>query len=106
MIIAINLDGSIRTLEVKSQIILKGAREFLIKAHKKGHYVKIFTSRPFSLKRETERWLKFNDMPYDELIMDVDEFDLLISDKGINFNNNWKSLKKRLSKLEKKYGKD
>ncbi|MFX0084312.1 MAG: hypothetical protein ACFFAU_01460 [Candidatus Hodarchaeota archaeon] len=86
--------------------LYNGAREFLIEAKKRGHYIKIFTHRMFSLRGETERWLKLNNIPYDELIMDKPKFHIFIDDRAINFSSSWKSLKNKLRKLEKKYGKD
>ena len=111
MIIAIDLDGTIcnpisksdKKSEVMGCTVYQGAREFLKKAKKRGHYIKIFTHRTFSLITDTKRWLKINDILYDELIADKPKYHLFIDDRVIKYHGNWKRLNKRFSQLEKKY---
>ncbi len=112
MIIAIELDkticGSIKEIEEESEVtdcvVNNGVKEFLIKAKKRGHYIKIFTHRLFSLKMATKRWLKINNIDYDELIMNNTKYDLFIGVKVLHYHGCWGCLEMHLNDLEERYG--
>jgi len=79
---------------------------------KKGHYIKIFTSRYMGRNREnkklaikqgykfTKKQLKKWNVAYDELIFGKPSYDIFIDDKNLSFKKNWS--KEILKKFKKK----
>ena len=47
----------------------------------KGHQILIFSHRKSSTKSATIEWLKKNQVPFDQLVLDKPKYDLLIDDK-------------------------
>ena len=70
---------------------------------KKGHYIKIFTSRYMGRNKEnkklatkqgykfTKKQLKDWNVTYDELIFGKPSYDIFIDDKNFSFKKNWPS---------------
>ena len=80
------------------------------KLHSQGYYIKIFTSRFMGRNKEnikkaylqgfsfTKKQLKKWNLNYNELIMGKPSYDILIDDKSLGYNKNWKrKIKKCLS---------
>lgn len=79
---------------------------------KKGHYIKIFTSRFMGRNNEnkklakkqgyefTKNQLKKWKVSYDELILGKPSYDIFVDDKNLSFSNNW--AKKILKQHKKK----
>ena len=72
--------------KIKDKILAKEPSRPMLNVLKdlkyKGHEIVIFTHRPKKLRRQTVKWLKFYAIPYDKLIMDKPNYDLLIDDKA------------------------
>ena len=70
---------------------------------KKGHYIKIFTSRYMGRNKEnkklaikqgykfTKKQLKNWNVNYDELIFGKPSYDIFVDDKNLSFKKNWPS---------------
>ena len=80
---------------------------------KKGHYIKIFTSRYMGRNNEnkmlakkqgykfTKNQLKKWNVTYDELIFGKPSYDIFVDDKNLSFKRDWSNeiLKKNKKKL-------
>jgi len=95
MIIAIELDRIICT-PVSSSVSLndvgkceltENAKESLDKLKSLGHTILIYTSRDASLGPETQVWLQKNKIPYDRIICNKPNYDLLIDNKSCKFSS-------------------
>jgi hypothetical protein len=86
--------------------------EFVNKLKKKGHYIKIFTSRfmgrnnnnAFLAKKDgyifTKKQLKNWNLRYDELIFGKPSYDVFIDDKNLFHKSRWrKELIKKIKKI-------
>ena len=81
--------------------------------NKKGHYIKIFTSRYMGRNKEnkklaiqqgfkfTKKQLENWRVTYDELIFGKPSYDVFIDDKNLSFKKNWSKeiLKKYIKKI-------
>lgn len=91
-----DLDKTICTPIESSQssagIIEAKPYEYMVKVMKElknaGHIIVIFTHRSsIYCEKKTMQWLRNNDIPYDEVIFDKPQFDLVIDDKAIPPHN-------------------
>ena len=96
----------------KSKPILKNIKTLKI-LKKKGHYIKIFTSRYMGRNNEnkmlakkqgykfTKNQLKKWNVTYDELIFGKPSYDIFVDDKNLSFKRDWSNeiLKKNKKKL-------
>ena len=97
----------------KKSIPLKKNIEILDLLKKKGHFIKIFTSRYMGRNNEnkklakkqgykfTKNQLKKWNVSYDELIFGKPSYDIFVDDKNLSFEKDWskKILKKDKKKL-------
>ena len=51
-------------------------------AHEVGHIVCLYSARPWTDYRLTERWLKEREIPYDLLLLGKWNYDLLLDDRA------------------------
>ena len=96
----------IKSIPIKKNI------EILNLLKKKGHYIKIFTSRYMGRNKEnkklalkqgfkfTKKQLKIWNVTYDELIFGKTSYDVFVDDKNLSFKKNWS--KEILKKYKKK----
>lgn len=99
MNIAIELDGVICTPvsnrvainDVQDCELLEGSVESLQELKKLGHRITIYTTRDASLGPNTEVWLQSHKVPYDRIIFNKPQVDLMIDDKCFKFTN-WEDL--------------
>lgn len=111
-IFCFDLDNTICTTKknnYKTAKPKKKAIELINKLYKKGHIIKIFTSRFMGRNNEnvskakqdglslTYKQLKKWKIFYHNLIMGKPSYDLLIDDKSLGYDKNWPS------KIKKKY---
>lgn len=86
--LAFDLDGTILpempVCDRHFAVCIERVRAAIIKARKAGHFVVIYTARPWSDYRMTELWLKANDIPYDLLLCGKYNFDMLLDDRATN----------------------
>tara|TARA_B110000238_G_scaffold122441_1_gene132571 strand:- start:307 stop:675 length:369 start_codon:yes stop_codon:yes gene_type:complete len=104
LIFCFDIDNTIcRTIgsDYKGSLPKKKNIKSINSLHKKGHYIKIFTSRYMgrtnsnSAKakkigyKKTFNQLKFWGLNFDLLIMGKPRFDIYIDDKNLGFKSNW-----------------
>lgn len=86
--LAFDLDGTIlHEMPVCDRYFatcIERVRSVIIKAKEAGHFVVIYTARPWSDYRITEAWLKTNSIPYDLLLCGKYNFDILLDDRATN----------------------
>lgn len=106
MIIYIDLDKTIcfpglakstNEKEIKYQVEIKGAKNFIRRARKQGHKVFIYTHRHSDIAQSTLTWLFKHKIKVDGVVFEKPFYDLLIGDKAYHFTN-WEKLKKRFLK--------
>jgi len=74
----------------------------LTKLKKKGYKIIIWTGRVETEREITEHWLKFHNVPYDELIMNKPRAMLYIDDFGYRFNGNFNEVLKFIEAAERR----
>ncbi len=100
MQLIIDLDGTICSEEkLYSRSMakpLRGAKEVLEKLKDQGHTIIIYSARSWNEYEMTSKWLKDNQIPYDQIILGKPVGDYWIDDRAINFTT-WDEITKKLN---------
>ena len=92
MRIGIDLDGTFCTDRYEAGGVvhcelMEGAKEKILEMRSAGHEVIFFTHRGYALAADTERWMKNNEVKYDNIIFGKPHFDLYIGNEAIKFQS-------------------
>jgi hypothetical protein len=107
MIIAIELDNIISSpltnyvalTDVEKCDVLPESREALLKIKGYGHSILIYTHRDASLGPATEVWLQRNKIPYDRIVFNKPEYNIVIDPKSYKFDSWQKFLESQKYRL-------
>ena len=105
------LFANLQLTYIPNQLRIKKNIEVINLLKKRGHYIKIFTSRFMGRNKEnsvlakkqgfkiTKSQLKKWKVSYDELIFGKPSYDLFVDDKSLFFKKNWAvNLKKKINR--------
>ena len=95
MIIGIEIDNILSTpvsnfvalTDVEKCKPLDGAKESIEKLKELGHTIVIYTLRDASLGPSTETWLQRNKIPYDRIILNKPNCDIIIDNRSYKFKD-------------------
>ena len=90
-----NPDGSIGNL-------MEGAKEALETLKQKGWNIVVFSYRSNVDEDSVKEFLDKNKLPYDSIFIGKPAYQVLVDDRAIKFNNNWKEIAQEIGKPEKK----
>jgi uncharacterized HAD superfamily protein len=92
-LVFMDIDGVIAVeqndIPLEHRAVIKGARRALSLLCKRGYRIILYTSRSKYVERETVKWLKKNDIPFDDIIFDKPRGNIYIDDRGYRFSG-WK----------------
>lgn len=99
MKIVIDLDGTIceqkPTFERSLAKPLEYAKETMQRLKDQGHYIIIYTGRGWLEQSMTEKWLKDNGIPYDQILFGKPYYDIWIDDRAFTFKD-WEDVEDML----------
>ena len=86
-IICTPVSSTVALIDVEECQLLPGTVEALNKMKEQGHIIMLYTTRDASLGPDTEMWLQRNKVPYDKIIFNKLEFDIILDRKAHKFDS-------------------
>ena len=91
MVVVLDLDGVIAVPDIDNEHSrcqpVPGAKEAILQMKAQGHKIIIDTARPLVDTEVTEKWLRDEGIPFDELHLGKPRGDIYLDDKGMRFNS-------------------